>query len=327
VASDITAMYHQASANVAVVWRDKLADVPDDGGLAGLPRPYLRHTVRDTLPLQTSADCGGSLGGIPRYGQTRAYPQQSLVPLLYPDMDLVTNLEGQTETGFGISQQDLFEGRFNDSVEGMWATHFPNQDRNTRLPGDTLFLGWGQPVANPRPVDVLRYRWANVIAHETAHGFGVVDLTPFPIRSWDPSIPAPLTQLNAVKVDWSGCSNGNSYSESDATVPVESHEPTLGAWAQESVAWVMTAYINRWLGLPPDNNDPFPLRTYDQPPTEPPPGWQPTRWLTFDHPLRFSLTLDYCPEGTCPDRRTDASLQHFFSERVPFCSAENKLCR
>lgn len=291
VVAEVNAKYSEASANVVVSLTD------------AMPKPYLRHAVRDQLePIPPK--------NIPNYGQTLVAPT---FPLLDPGVDLAKG----NDANFGISRLLLYEGKFHDGNEGNWADHEPGQPRNKLHPCN-LPLDPQRPDldTNPCPRDVLFNRWVSVLTHETAHGFGVVASTSYPLHAVVPAGPQPQTSLVAVQEVWSGLPD-NTYNEQD-TPNNEFHEPILGSNQVEASEWVMTFGIFRWngIGRTPAFSDPDGAKwSYDQNP----PDGRPVNWLVFDRPLRFSLSVDFPAVA-------DRSIQRFFLERLPVCS-ETRYCR
>ncbi len=267
VVQEVTSKYNEASANVLV------------STVTNMPRPFMRHLIRDTLTPRVPP--------FPEYGFTNL---DSRFPLVDPDLDLAAR------SSEGISRDDLYRGpSFGPS--GTFVDHFPQQSRNA--PPNAC-----EPVNNPCPRDVFFNRFVNVVAHETAHGFGIAS----PIQYFTHGKPATQATLNAIAA---GFSNG-SYDEWTPGPNTGSlHEPVLigfgfGLASHQSNTWLMQFGMLRW------RNRAFGIGSaYDL-------GSPPQEWLVFDRPLRFSLAADY---GT----QTDQSVQQFFRERVPVCSTRS--CR
>jgi hypothetical protein len=271
VTAAVTSKYAEASGNV-VVTRN-----------AAMLRPYLRHAVRDVM---TSSACGAVSAGSPLYGCTG----RGDFPLRDPNADLAI---GPTE---GINRDHIYRG-VSRAPDGTYVDQVPQQPRNT--PPNTC-----NPVDNPCPDQIFFNRFVAVVAHETAHGFGVVSPTQFFIHG-GPTIPPASNNCVVGQFDQFG-----NWSEPVCGAD-RLHEPILGEWLTSSRAegWLLQTAPYRWHLRTPAEGD-----AYDQ-------LTPPQHWLVFDRPMWFSQAGDYSGHGE------DRSLERFLKERVPICQQGNRRCR
>ena len=207
VATQVTQRYQEASGNVTV----RIGLAP-----AGIPRPFLTHVIKDSLER---------IGQMPyNYGQTRIDVK---FPLLDPDALLATSSEE------GISRKVVFMAPSWGIHSGGWPEHPPKQPgRNYPLCGS---------LANPCPGEILFNRYVSVVAHETAHGFGILSSKQW-FQHGSPPEPASLSAFLTGPPP-----GGGVYQESPATEASDLfHEPLLsasGGFGVESPhanAWIMT---------------------------------------------------------------------------------------
>lgn len=148
-------------------------------------------------------------------------------------------------------------------------------------------------------------RFVNVVAHEVAHGFGVMTSKAYLVHGLGPATAG----MNWIHYN---ASLGAYLEDRDVPLPVtgqhEPLDPPFGFTSSSTQAntWLMTAAIFRWR-----NNTIVVPDAYDS-------GL--VHWLIFDRPLSFSRTADYAG-------RLDLSLEQFFRERVPACITGSPLCR
>ncbi|NLH11836.1 MAG: hypothetical protein GX464_10915, partial [Holophagae bacterium] len=243
------------------------------------------------------------IGQMPyNYGQTRIDVK---FPLLDPDALLATSSEE------GISRKVVFMAPSWGIFPDGWPEHLPKQEYRN-YPNC-------QSPDNPCPAEVLLNRYVTLVAHETAHGLGIVTPTQY-LAHGAPPVPASLNSFKAYRNPVDGA-----YTEEPAPEdPDGFHEPLLepqgfGVTSSQANSWLMTWGLIRW-----NNTLPFEGASYD---TNPDPGnsaWQPVRWLMFDRPLRFSLSTDYL---LVSPPRVDRSIQRFLDERVPLCQLGRRECR
>ena len=207
VATQVTQRYQEASGNVTV----RIGLAP-----AGIPRPFLTHVIKDSLER---------IGQMPyNYGQTRIDVK---FPLLDPDALLATSSEE------GISRKVVFMAPSWGVHSGGWPEHPPKQPgRNYPLCGS---------LANPCPGEILFNRYVSVVAHETAHGLGILSSKQW-FQHGSPPEPASLSAFLTGPPP-----GGGVYQESPATEASDLfHEPLLsasGGFGVESPhanAWIMT---------------------------------------------------------------------------------------
>ena len=288
VAIEVTARYQAASGNVVA---------RADSSSEGFPRPFLAHELRDSLP-----DSGG-LVPVPNYGCTNP---DARFPLRNPDLDLAPT------TDQGISRALLFSAP-SWGLSGEWEDHLPKQTgRNDPF---------CQSPGNPCAPEILFNRYVAVFAHETAHGFGVLTPKSY-LTHGTPPVPATMQAFTTGFRELTG-----EYQEEPALLSANSdqfHEPInksagFGKWSAQANEWLMTWAAIRW-----NSTEPRERGVYDVNPDPSNPAWQPSHWLVFERPLRFSLTEDYFQDYP---PRTDQSIQRYFRERVPLCLLGRRDCR
>jgi len=277
VAEAATAVYQTAAANVVV---------STDGTI---PRPYMKHVIRAEVAIPSGCVDTGNVE-IFVYGCTN---NDAKFPLLDPNLDLAP------DNRHGISTAETYNGTawgFDGKEQPALVPHLPTQPRNA-----TSDL-WS--ASNPSPASVLFNRYVNLVAHETAHGFGLMSNTGYP----RPGQPPSMGQLYAVGLNMYSFLQGL-YLEEDGTTDLL-HEPIriFGAADETSIQLLMQAIPCRWVNKYPFEND-----RYDTPV----PPAQPSKWLVFDRPLRFSTQTDYL-NISHPDR----SITAFFRERIPVCEPD-----
>lgn len=299
VASEVTGRYQAASANVVAMAGSSLPDGHPRPFASDTPypRPFLAHELRDQLPPS------GGGNPVPNYGCTNPAGR---FPLRNPNLNLAPT------TDYGISRELLLSAP-SWGPSGEWEDHPAKKtDRNDQfcaLPG------------NPCPADILFNRYVAVMAHETAHGFGVLTPKPY-LTHGTPPVPATMQAVTNGFNQTSG--EYEEYSASEEADSDQFHEPILqsagfGKWSPQANGWLMTWAANRW-----NSTEPRERRAYDLNPPPSNPAWQPSLWLVFDRPLRFSLTEDYLQDYP---PRTDQSIQRYFRERLPLCLLGRRDCR
>ena len=285
VAEEVTRKYTEASGNVVV------ATSPD------LPRPYLRHIVRDSL---TTPDHNIPWGNYAT-SDVNYEERGPSFPLQNPDRDLA-----QGDDKYGISRDLLYKAPFIWKYEGdkvIIAEHLPERDSN-KPPNNAC----GEQF-NPCAKEVLFNRYVNVVAHETAHGFGIITTKAYASHG------DPTGQARMVGACGEYSLVGLRYEEfplcgSDAVHESYNHPGGSPNYGQ----WVMEWGIFHWAGKNPGMGG-----FYD----DAGPSASPQDWLMFDRPLRFSLSSDFVnyPDQGDPLHLPleDRSVQRFLSERVPLC--------
>jgi hypothetical protein len=242
---------------------------------------------------QTLGPPSSSVRVPPPYGGTDSGAE---FPLKKPDLDLAPSKPS------GISLEAVLNG-WSRAVDGTWQPFLPTRVSNT--PPNSC-----SAPSNPCPQDVFFGRLVNVVAHETAHGFGITSRRPYFLHGR----PATSAITNAVGNDIDLL--GHYFEDPNPDLGVSQyHEPIwgpldgglgFGQLSFQSNTWLMQWGMFRWKNQVIDVG-----LSYDDP----------NNWLVFDRPLRFSLTSDY------PAPRTDQSLEQFFKERVPLCAFANRGCR
>jgi hypothetical protein len=278
IAAAVTDKFAAAGANV-VVTTDPTTS-----------HPRLRHLLRQSL---------GQPGQSPEvYGQTSG----AAFPLGKPDADLATQLTD------GISLEAAYMG-WSHGTAVLWKSFPPMRVSNT-APNVCFSTSDRKVPSNPCPSTILFDRIANMVTHETGHGFGICN-APYLVHGK----PATETHLNAVAAGVVG----GTYLENPNMPPsaIYLHEPILdavhgnstgfGQFSEQSAEWVMQWGMYRWNEQTIDVGSTF--DTYVPP----------NSYLVFDRPLRFSASRDY--------GKSDMSLARFFRERVPICSDHERRCR
>ncbi len=255
-----------------------------------LLRPRLTHRIRRSYAIPDHCSEGGEQL---HYGCTN---NAARFPLIDSDLDLAA----PSLTGIDLSAvyNGKARGRTPSGAED-WVDHLPTQPRN--LTPDT----WSTTNLSPR--DIFFNRVVNIFTHETAHGFGLVSGRQYALHG----APTATPTMHAVRGTIDVSIQGLIWSESDRAGDLF-HEPILaGESPLGPESWLMQTAPFRWHGREPQVAD-----EYDEPDA----NRQVTKWLLFDHPLRFSLTSDFFSS-------TDRSIQQFFRERIPMCTVETRFCR
>jgi hypothetical protein len=276
IVADATKLYTDVGANVILTTDDQML------------KRYLTHRIKSSFPIPD--DCAKGQAEDIHYGCTN---NDAAFPLLDPNLDLANS----ARTGIDLDSvyRGPARGYLPDGTVG-WVDHLPVQARNqspsswssTNLSPDVIFLN----------------RLINTVAHESAHGFGLVSGEQYGLHG----SPAGIATMESVDGKFAFSINGLVWLETPAPLGSLHHEP----WNLSGSVGLMSAAPFRWRGLEPQV-----ATTYDDPDA----SGNVSKWLLLDHPLRFSMSSDFVFLGP------DQSVEQFFRERLPLCTQGLRSCR
>ncbi|MGA7992914.1 MAG: hypothetical protein WCC53_15875, partial [Thermoanaerobaculia bacterium] len=276
VATGASQLFVDAGANLIVSTR------------SDLPRPFLTHRLRRSIS-RPDACVDPSTTQAVNYGCTN---NEAAFPLIDPSLDL-----GATPL-MGLNLETTYRGLAGSAL----AENLPKVPRNA----DSAL--WS--ATNVSPDVVFRSRLVNLLAHEVAHGFGIVTAQKYRAHA-APSQDVGFKAVNGfvlVGIYTEMAVNTNASQHGDLR-----HEPILDSSVSGYESdWLMQARPDRWRHQMPTFNG-----TYDWPQSG-----VVNYWLLFDRPLlRFSKSADFTALSL-----PDQSLEQFFRERVPLCTG-GRSCR